>query len=62
MGCIVFEMAALRPPFDGKDLEELFKNVQNKPIPAVPRQYSSDLTDLIHYCLNKKAAKRPTAS
>ena len=55
-------MAALRPPFDGKDLEELFKNVQNKPIPAVPRQYSSDLTDLIHYCLNKKAAKRPTAS
>ena len=55
-------MAALRPPFEGRDLEELFRHVQNKPIPSIPKHYSRDLTDLIQYCLNKKASKRPTTS
>lgn len=27
-GCIIYEMCCLRPPFNGKDLSELYKNVQ----------------------------------
>jgi NIMA (never in mitosis gene a)-related kinase len=62
LGCIIYQMAALRPPFQAKDMEELFKNVQNKPTPSIPKQYSKILCDLIQLCLNKKANFRPTAS
>ena len=43
LGCIAFEMATLRPPFDGKSMEDLYRNVQNKPIPTVPSSYSREL-------------------
>jgi NIMA (never in mitosis gene a)-related kinase len=62
LGVIIFEMAALKPPYEGRDLEELFKNIQNRPIPNISEKYSPDLRDLINYCLNKKALRRPTAS
>ena len=51
----------LRPPFEGKDMEELFRNVQNKPIPHVLSYYSQELSELILLCLRKKPALRPTA-
>jgi NIMA (never in mitosis gene a)-related kinase len=28
LGCVLYEMCAYRPPFQGKDLESLFRNVQ----------------------------------
>ena len=27
IGCVIYELCALRPPFQGKDLDELFENV-----------------------------------
>ena len=54
-------MAALKPPFEGRDLEELFKSVQNRTVPNIPRQYSKELMEFIHLCLNKKAGKRLSA-
>lgn len=28
LGCLIYEVCALRPPFSGKDMEDLFSNVQ----------------------------------
>ena len=61
LGCILYEMAALRPPYEGKTMEDLYKNVQTKPIPPVPNSYSLELIELIQICLKKKAAQRLTA-
>ena len=54
-------MATLRPPFEGKSMEDLFKSIQNKPIPPVPSNYSSDLLEFIQICLKKKPSQRLTA-
>jgi NIMA (never in mitosis gene a)-related kinase len=61
LGCIVFEMAMLRPPFEGKDMEELFRNIQNRPVPGISNYYSRELAEFVQGCLRKKAAQRPTA-
>jgi NIMA (never in mitosis gene a)-related kinase len=40
LGCIVYEMACQRPPYEGKTMEDLFKNIQNKGITSIPSYYS----------------------
>lgn len=55
-------MASLRPPFDGKSMEDLFKNIQNRQTPPIPSCYSSDLSEFIHICLKKKPSQRMTAN
>ena len=39
-GCIVYEMASLMPPFQGRDMEDLFQNVQNLSFKPIPDEYS----------------------
>lgn len=43
LGCIAYEMAALKPPFRAADMEGLFKRVQKGNIERIPSKYSSDL-------------------
>ena len=54
-------MATLRPPFEGKSMEDLYKSIQNKPVPPIPTNYSSDLLEFIQICLKKKPSQRLTA-
>ena len=46
-------MASLKPPFNGKDMEELFKNVQKAKLAPLTGHYSSELQEFIHFCLQK---------
>jgi hypothetical protein len=34
-------MAALKPPFNGKDMEDLFKNIQKAKVSPLSAHYSS---------------------
>jgi NIMA (never in mitosis gene a)-related kinase len=54
-------MATLRPPFEGKSMEDLYKSIQNKLVPPIPSNYSSDLLEFIQICLKKKPSQRLTA-
>lgn len=40
LGCVVYEMAALEPPFKAEDMEGLFQVVTTAQSPPIPENYS----------------------
>ena len=60
LGCVVYEMATLRVPFDASTIQELYKKVtQGNPDPISGR-YSNQLSEMIRLFLIKNPANRPT--
>lgn len=47
LGCVLYEMAALRPPFKANDMKGLFKKVIAANYPPIPNRYSAEFKDLI---------------
>lgn len=43
LGCVAYEMAALKPPFRAQDMEGLFQKVQKGVCDRIPSKYSGDL-------------------
>ncbi|KAG6926675.1 serine/threonine-protein kinase Nek1-like [Chelydra serpentina] len=62
LGCVLFEMCALKPPFDGINLVSLFYKIVKCEYAAVPECYSKPLHGLIQTILEKCPGKRPSAS
>lgn len=60
VGCIVYELCALRPPFRGQSLEQLFKSVIKGIYDPVPSMYSKELQQVIAMLLQVTPAKRPS--
>ena len=59
VGCIIYEMCTLRPPFRGNSLKELYRNIMNGYYLPVSNYYSKDIKDIISMMLvidNKKRA------
>lgn len=61
-GCILYEMAALRPPFRGRDVEELARVVQRGVHPPLPGTYSSELAQVVSALLVVSPRRRPSAA
>ena len=61
LGCVVYESAALRPPFQAKDMEGLYRKVLRGQYPRLPSHYSSDLSDVIGALLQVNPRHRPSA-
>lgn len=40
LGCVLFEMVTLKPPFRADDMQGLFKKVTKGVIPPIPKKYS----------------------
>ena len=58
VGCIIYEMCTLHPPFRGTSLSELYKNIKNGYYIPISN-YSNDIKDIISMMLvidNKKRA------
>jgi len=54
LGCVIYEMATLEPPFKASDLQGLYKKVklgQYKPISSF---YSQELAEVIGFMLKVK--------
>lgn len=60
LGCIVYELCALSPPFDAENQTELTRKIKQGTVPALPRTYSRDLQDAVHAMLQLDHRRRPT--
>ena len=62
LGCVVYEMVTLKPPFQADDMQGLFKSVLRGQYKSLPSGYSHDLSVVIASMLKTTAAKRPTCA
>ena len=58
IGCVIYELCNLRPPFKGKDLDELFMNVCKGKPERIYNTYSDDLWKMIQMLLEVDVKKR----
>ena len=58
IGCVIYELCALRPPFQGKDLDELYENVCKGQPERINKIYSDDLWEMILMLLQVDVDKR----
>ena len=61
-GCVIYEMAALKPPFRAKDMDGLYKRVIKGKFNKLPSHYSVDLNNLVRLMLRVNPKSRPSAS
>jgi NIMA (never in mitosis gene a)-related kinase 1/4/5 len=62
VGCVLFEMCALRVPFDAQDINQLVERIVRGTLPRIPSMYSKELSDIGAELLTREASRRPTAS
>ncbi|KAH0630735.1 hypothetical protein JD844_003918 [Phrynosoma platyrhinos] len=62
LGCVLFEMCALRPPFQALSLLGLFGKIVKGHHGPIPKCYSIPLHGLIHAILQKDPGERPCAT
>lgn len=51
LGCVVYEMAALRPPFKAKDMAGLYRKVVQAQYPPISTRYSPEFREVISLML-----------
>jgi NIMA (never in mitosis gene a)-related kinase 1/4/5 len=61
LGCVVYELASLHPPFLAQDMKGLYQKVTKGVYPPIPRHYSADLGQLISQLLTVDSKRRPSA-
>jgi serine/threonine protein kinase len=62
LGCTIYELAALRPPFLGNSFPLLKKAVLAGRYPSMPRQYSADFVKVIGKLIRVNPKDRPSAA
>jgi len=60
LGCVIYEAAALHPPFRADDMQGLFKKVTSGIVPELPKTYSAELNSLIKALLQQNPSLRPS--
>lgn len=60
LGCVIYELTALNPPFRASDMQGLYRKVIRGQYPEIPSMYSQDLGSLIHTLLQVNPALRPS--
>jgi NIMA (never in mitosis gene a)-related kinase len=61
LGCVIYEMTTLEPPFKAEDMEGLFKAVTLGVYPPINQKYSKELAHMIKLMLQQKPKSRPSA-
>ena len=60
LGCVMYEIATFRRPFEAPDVQKLFDVILNKDYAPLPDYVDINTKLLISQMLNKDPAKRPT--
>lgn len=59
LGCVVYELCAKEPPFNGRTHMELIQNIRLGRVKPLPSFYSRDLQDVVMQCIRVKQTTRP---
>jgi NIMA (never in mitosis gene a)-related kinase len=59
LGCVLYEMIALKPPFRASNMEGLYKKIIKGSYSKIPDQYSKDLAKVVTALLSVKSDERP---
>ena len=62
LGCVLWEMITLHPPFRAKNMEQLYKKVLSGDIGTIPEKYSKDLYEVALLLLKVNPNKRPNCN
>lgn len=60
VGIVLYEMCALKPPFNSSSIEGLYKSVKRGIYDPIPKHYSRDLSKVIETLLQLNPDKRPS--
>ena len=60
LGCVLYEMITLRPPFRAKDMEGLFNKVCKGQYSKIPDRFSDDLFQVVQFLLQVNSSSRPS--
>lgn len=60
VGCLIYELCALRPPFRGRAFAQLSENIAHGEFSAIPGVYSQDLQSIIGFMLAVDHEQRPS--
>ena len=62
LGCVLYEAAALKPPFRAEDMQGLYRKVVKGEYPRIPRGFSNDLAAFLDLMLQVDPTRRPTSA
>ena len=60
LGCVIYEMCKLIPPFQAKSMDELYKKIVRGFYPQIPSRYSDDLKEIIKLMIQTEVGARPS--
>lgn len=60
MGCVIYEMTTLKPPFTGLDMQALYRKVIRGQYQSIPSSFSSELSNAIKSMLQVASSLRPS--
>ena len=61
LGCVIYEMSTLKPPFRAEDMDGLYKKVIKGQYSKIGNGYSDDLSNVIKMMLQVNPSNRPNA-
>ena len=60
LGCVIYEMITLRPPFKAESMEGLYHKIMKGKYQKIPDKYSQDLNEILKLMLKVDQNERPS--
>jgi NIMA (never in mitosis gene a)-related kinase 1/4/5 len=60
LGCVIYEMITLRPPFRAENMEGLYNKVIKGQLTKIPDRFSTDLAEIVRMLIQVSPEARPS--